>query len=136
MPAPQFNQVDPSHVIADLNGRIRALENKYNILTERLLVINQNMIEEYKKIITGMRDLSTETKKARLGTQTTQDVVKDIVKEMSIFAKKDQIKVLEKYMDMINVIQLVTDEQLETRLERFKSEIKNKNTKEVQFMLG
>ena len=123
MPAPQFNQVDPSHVIADLNGRIRALENKYNILTERLLVINQNMIEEYKKIITGMRDLSTETKKARLGTQTTQDVVKDIVKEMSIFAKKDQIKVLEKYMDMINVIQLVTDEQLETRLERFKSEI-------------
>ncbi|MBT4576709.1 hypothetical protein HOM13_03530 [Candidatus Woesearchaeota archaeon] len=132
MPAPQFNQVDPSHVIADLNGRIRALENKYNILTERLLVINQNMIEEYKKIITGMRDLSTETKKARLGTQTTQDVVKDIVKEMSIFAKKDQIKVLEKYMDMINVIQLVTDEQLETRLERFKSEIKNKNTKEVK----
>lgn len=125
MPAPQFNQVDPSHVIADLNGRIRALENKYNILTERLLVINQNMIEEYKKIISGMRDLSTETKKARLGTQTTQDVVKDIVKEMSIFAKKDQIKVLEKYMDMINVIQLVTDEQLETRLERFKSEIKN-----------
>ena len=132
MPAPQFNQVDPSHVIADLNGRIRALENKYNILTERLLVINQNMIEEYKKIITGMRDLSTETKKARLGTQTTQDVVKDIVKEMSIFAKKDQIKVLEKYMDMINVIQLVTDEQLETRLERFKSEIKNKTTKEVK----
>ena len=132
MPAPQFNQVDPSHVIADLNGRIRALEDKYNILTERLLVINQNMIEEYKKIITGMRDLSTETKKARLGTQTTQDVVKDIVKEMSIFAKKDQIKVLEKYMDMINVIQLVTDEQLETRLERFKSEIKNKNTKEVK----
>jgi hypothetical protein len=132
VPAPQFNQVDPSHVIADLNGRIRALENKYNILTERLLVINQNMIEEYKKIITGMRDLSTETKKARLGTQTTQDVVKDIVKEMSIFAKKDQIKVLEKYMDMINVIQLVTDEQLETRLERFKSEIKNKNTKEVK----
>ena len=51
---------------------------------------------------------------------------------MSIFAKKDQIKVLEKYMDMINVIQLVTDEQLETRLERFKSEIKNKNTKEVK----
>lgn len=125
MPAPQFNQVDPSHVIADLNGRIRALENKYNILTERLLVINQNMIEEYKKLIKEMRSISTETKQARIGTQSTQDVVKDIVKEMSIFAKKDQIKVLEKYMDMINVIQLVTDEQLETRLERFKSEIKN-----------
>ncbi len=124
MPAPQFNQIDPSHIMADLNGRIRALENKYNILTERLLVINQNMIEEYKKLIKEMRDISVETKKARLSTQTTQEVVRDIVKEMSIFAKKDQIKVLEKYIDMINVIQLVTDEQLETRLERFKSEIK------------
>jgi hypothetical protein len=123
VPAPQFNQTDPSHIIADLNGRIRALENKYNILTERLLVINQNMIEEYKKLMGGLRDISLETKKARLGTQNTQEVVKDLVKEMSIFAKKDQIKVLEKYMDMLNIIELVTDEQLEKRLERFKSEI-------------
>ena len=123
MPAPQFNQPEPGHIIADLNGRIRALENKYNILTERLLVINQNMIEEYKKLMSGLREMSLETKKARLGTQNTQDVVKDLVKEMSIFAKKDQIKVLEKYMDMLNVIELVTDEQLEKRLERFKSEI-------------
>ena len=81
------------------------------------------MIEEYKKLMGGLRDISLETKKARLGTQNTQEVVKDLVKEMSIFAKKDQIKVLEKYMDMLNIIELVTDEQLEKRLERFKSEI-------------
>ncbi len=81
------------------------------------------MIEEYKKLMKEIRDISLETKKARLGTQNTQDVVRDLVKEMSIFAKKDQIKVLEKYMDMLNVIELVTDEQLEKRLERFKSEI-------------
>ena len=116
----EYNQTDPAHIIADLNGRIRSLENKYNVLTERLLVINQNMIQEYKKLMSEIRTVTQDTKRTRIGMLSTQEVVKDMVKEMNIFAKKDQIKVLEKYMDLLNILKLVTDEQLEKRLEKFK----------------
>ena len=123
MPPQDYNQTDPAYIIADLNARIRSLENKYNVLTERLLVINQNMIQEYKKLMKELRDTTQDTKKTRMGMLSTQEVVKDVVKEMNIFAKKDEIKVLEKYMDLLNILQLVTDEQLEKRLEKFKIEL-------------
>ncbi len=122
MPSQDYNQTDPAYIIADLNARIRSLENKYNVLTERLLVINQNMIQEYKKLMKELRDTTQDTKKTRMGMLSTQEVVKDVVKEMNIFAKKDEIKVLEKYMDLLNILQLVTDEQLEKRLENYKIE--------------
>tara|TARA_Y100000310_G_scaffold341467_1_gene440665 strand:+ start:1559 stop:1936 length:378 start_codon:yes stop_codon:yes gene_type:complete len=124
VPSQDYNQTDPAYIIADLNARIRSLENKYNVLTERLLVINQNMIQEYKKLMKELRDTTQDTKKTRMGMLSTQEVVKDMVKEMNIFAKKDEIKVLEKYMDLLNILQLVTDEQLEKRLEKFKIELR------------
>jgi hypothetical protein len=124
VPSQDYNQTDPAYIIADLNARIRSLENKYNVLTERLLVINQNMIQEYKKLMKELRDTTQDTKKTRMGMLSTQEVVKDVVKEMNIFAKKDEIKVLEKYMDLLNILQLVTDEQLEKRLEKFKIELR------------
>ena len=45
-------QTDLSYVLADLSSRVRILESKYNLIGERLLVVNKNMIEEYKKTLT------------------------------------------------------------------------------------
>ena len=125
----QQTSMDAVSIIADLNGRVRSLENKYNTLTERLLVVNQNMIEEYKKIMRGMRDLEQEIKKSKIGRMNTEEILRDIVKEMEIFAKKDQIKVLEKYVDQINIMNFVTDDQLDNQLEKLKLELKETKSK-------
>ena len=37
--------------LVDMNARVRDLEGRYNLLRDRVLVINQNMIEEYKKTV-------------------------------------------------------------------------------------
>ncbi len=126
MPEQEISAMDPAFVIADLNARVRALENKYNTLTERLLVVNQNMIEYSKKVMKDVKELSQESKKMKMDLMNTQEAVKDTVKEMSIFAKKDQLKVLERYMNMINILKLVTDEQLDVKLELFKKELKSR----------
>jgi len=132
MSEPEFSHTDPSYVIADLNARVRAIENKYNLLTERLLIVNQNMISEYKKLMAELREIKDDSKNAKLSALNTQDVLKDVVKEMSIFAKKDELMVLEKYLDAINILKLVTDDELDSRLERFKLDAnKPKIKKEV-----
>ena len=38
----------PGNPIMEVVSRIRSLEGKYNLLGERALIINQNMIEQYK----------------------------------------------------------------------------------------
>jgi len=126
MPNQEVSAMDPAYVIADLNARVRSLENKYNTITERLLVVNQNMIEHSKRVIREIKDTSQDTKKLKLDIANTQDTIRNIVKEMSIFAKKDQLKVMEKYMNMINILKLVTDEQLDNKLQSFKKELKSR----------
>ncbi len=102
-----------TQVIVELNNRIRTLENKYNLLGERLLVVNQNMIEEYKRLLREMKIINDDTREIRQEVFLTQDAMRNIVKEMELFAKKEQVKVLEKYLDLINPMRFVTEEEVE-----------------------
>ena len=70
--------------------RVRILESKYNIMRERLLLINQNMIDEYKKLNEDIK------------------IIEDELKEL----KKDSLKVLEKYINMWNPLNFVTEEDV------------------------
>lgn len=101
-----------TQVVIDLNNRIRTLENKYNLLGERLLVVNQNMIEEYKRLLQELKSVNEEMREMRQEVFVTQDTVRNMIKEMEFFAKKEQIKVLEKYIDLLNPMRFVTEEEV------------------------
>ncbi len=103
---------DLTYVLADMNNRVRTLESKYNLFGERVLIINQNMIEEYKKILKEIKAINTDLQKMKLEITEMKSVVKNIVVEMDLFAKKDQVKVLEKYLDLWSPMNFVTEEQL------------------------
>ncbi len=115
----QITETDPAYILADLNSRIRILENKQNTLTERLLIVNQNMIEEYKKLIKELKILSQDMTQSKGDIDHVHEVIKNIVKDMSVFAKKEEIKILEKYMNMWDIFNFVTDDQLNERLKDY-----------------
>ena len=110
-------QQEALFTISDLNARVRALENRYNLLAERLLVVNQNMIEEYKKLIKEIRLINSELKELRNESLSTKEATKNIIREMETFAKKDEVKVLERYIEMWSPFNFVTDEELQKLLE-------------------
>lgn len=113
-----------TQVIVDLNNRIRTLENKYNLLGERLLVVNQNMIEEYKRLLREMKIINEDLREMRQETMLTQDAMRNMVKEMELFAKKEQVRVLEKYIDLINPMRFVTTEEVESLIIKQSSGVK------------
>lgn len=102
-----------TQVIVDLNNRIRTLEGKYTLLGERLLMVNQNMIEEYKRLLSELKLVHEDTREVRQELLITQDAIRNIVKEMERFAKKEQVKVLEKYIDLLNPMRFATTEEVE-----------------------
>ena len=101
-------ETDITFVISDINNRVRTLENRYNLFGERLLVVNQNKIEEYKKLTKEMRLINDDLKEMKQDMFKVRDVITNVVKEMEGFAKRDQIKVLEKYIDFWSPLNLVT----------------------------
>ena len=51
----QTFQQDPFSALGNVNTRIRILEGRYNLTRERMMVINQNMIDHYKSLQGDMK---------------------------------------------------------------------------------
>lgn len=103
---------DISNFASDTSARIRLLEGKYNLLGERLLIINKNMIEEYKKIINHVKLMDSEIREMKKKIADIDEAVKGLPKEMGFFARKSDVKVLEKYINMWSPLNFVTREEV------------------------
>ena len=104
---------DLTYFISDLNSRVRTLENKYELLAERLLISNQNMIESYKRLSSEFTKINQELQNLKTTVITFKETIKKILEEMSEFSTKQEIKVLEKYINMWNPLNFVTTEEIE-----------------------
>ena len=92
--------------------RIKILESRYNLMRERLLVINQNMIDEYKKINNDTIVMEKELKEIRTDIFEIKEALQKIIHELNYFAKKEQVQVLEKYINMWNPLNFVTEKEV------------------------
>lgn len=106
-------ETDLSTILSDLNSRVRILESKYNTFGERLLVVNQNMIEEYKKLMSETKAIESELRELQREIMHMKESTRDLVKEMQFFAKKDSVKVLEKYINIWDPLKYVTEKEVE-----------------------
>lgn len=106
-------ETDLSTILSDLNARVRILESKYGTFGERLLVVNQNMIEEYKKMMSEMKAVESDLRELQKELFHIKESVRDLVKEMQFFAKKDTVKVLEKYINIWDPLKYVTEKEVE-----------------------
>lgn len=101
-----------SPVMGEIVARLRTLEGKYSILGERLLIINKTMIEEYKKIIKQIKDIDEDLKECKKDISLLKEITKDFNKELQTFAKKENIKILEKYINLWNPMNFITEEDV------------------------
>lgn len=118
-----LQQLDATNIVAEFTSRLRTLENKYSLLTERVLMVNQNLLASFKAVASEQRALDQELKKLNLQQQEIMETIQNLMKEFSSVARKDQLQVLEKYIDLWKPFQFVTEEQLQQALSRA---VKNK----------
>lgn len=111
--------------INELGSRIRILENKYTLARDRVFLINQNMVDSHKKLLTEIKSLESDLKEIKGDIFTIKETLRHIIKEFDSFAKKEDLKVLEKYINMWNPLNFVTEQQV---LELIKKRVK-KNVK-------
>lgn len=115
-------QTDVESELIDLVNRMRSLESRYELLAEKLLVVNQNMINEYKKVAQEIRAVKTEMSILREGLGELKNILKHLTEEAGMFARKEELKALEKYINMWSPLKFVT----ESDVKRIVSEIKVK----------
>lgn len=123
-------QAEDSQDALELVNRMRAIESKQSQFNERLLVVNQNMIESYKDLATNIKNVRTELEEAKKDMQNIKKVLKHLSEEAANFARKDNLTVLEKYINLWNPLNFVTRKELE-ELTRKKEQHIEPNKKQV-----
>ncbi len=104
-------------VLIELTNRIRVIESKNSLLGERMLVMNQNMIEEYKKIIREVKSLEGEISDLKSDLNNIKNIMKHLTEEANNFARKDSLKILEKYINLWNPLTFVTTSEVRKLVE-------------------
>ncbi|MDP4012685.1 MAG: hypothetical protein Q8R00_03725 [Candidatus Nanoarchaeia archaeon] len=113
---------DVSSVLSDVVSRLRILESRYELFGERLLVVNRNMIQEYKKMSIDLQDLKEDIKKLKVENFKVKETIRQMFNELQYFAKKDEIKALEKYIKIWDPMKFCTEEDVKLIIKRTRDE--------------
>ncbi len=99
----------PEAVLFDITSRTRDLEGKYNLLRDRVLIINTNMVDEYKKLTMEMKLMNGEIKNVKEELFKIKESMRHLLKEFDLFARKEDVAYLEKYINLWNPLKFVTE---------------------------
>jgi F0F1-type ATP synthase alpha subunit len=112
----------------DPTERIRILESKYTYLRDRVVLINENLISEYKELSQEIKVVDSELKDLKKDIFEMKEALRHILTEMKYFARKEHFQVLEKYINMWNPFNFVTEEEV-LRLIKENRGVKNRKSK-------
>jgi len=109
----QFNQMG-----SDVMTRARILESKFGNLREKTLIVNQNMIQSYKNLSTEIKLLNEDIRELKTDMFELKENMQKIVQELRFFVGKNEFKVLEKYINMWNPLNFVTQKEVEELIKK------------------
>jgi len=110
-PAPDFSEVK-----GDLNSmerRLRVLEEGVTNIRKSLQVAEHSMLTKNKNLLTEIRTLTSETVDIRKEISEIKEKILLVVKDLESSARINDVKVLEKYINLWNPVKFVTQEQVE-----------------------
>ena len=93
-------------------GRLRINESKLTTLRERLLVTDSNMIGEYKRISDEIKNINEDVRDLKNAIMSLKETMQDIIKGAENFASSQDVKVLEKYINVWNPLNFVTEKEV------------------------
>jgi uncharacterized protein (DUF342 family) len=114
---------------SELNERTRLLEERNKQLMQKLQVIDETAIKKINDLRNKLTNLEGQITELRKDFEETKDILRRVVKELSQSAKISDVKVLEKYINMVDITRLVTKEDVFRYVEEYLEEHKKKKRK-------
>ena len=115
----QEQMYSSEEMLFDLTNRVRSLEGKYNLLRDRFLIINNNMIEEYKRMMAEIKATNEDIRGLRDDMFKRKESIRHLIKETELFARKDDVVFLEKYINLWNPMKFVTESDVINLIEDY-----------------
>jgi hypothetical protein len=104
---------DYSSEFIQISRRVKLLEESLSNLRKKLLVNEQNDLNRYKKLLSEDKASSSEINELKKEIENMKRVVKEFVGELKSSARKEDVEVLKRYIEMWNPVNFVTEGNVE-----------------------
>ena len=94
-------------------NRLRVLEERYTNLQSEIRVIEDNMVRRNRNVTTEIKALTLDINELRKEINEIKDKVIVLVKELQRFAKREDVQVMQKYIEMWEPLNFVTHKEVE-----------------------
>lgn len=101
--------------VGELNNvsrRLRVIEERYSSLRKKTQVTDQNMLESNKKMMTEIKASQGQLDDFRKELDDMKEKFKIMINEIKECAKRDEVQVLSKYINMWEPINFVTRNEM------------------------
>ena len=121
-----------SNEINSLSRRLRLLEESSANLRRFFQVTEENTIARNKHYSAEIKTINSDVSEIRKEMQEIREKLLLVIKELQSVARKDEVKVLEKYINLWNPVKFVSQNEIESIineiLDRREEEKKNKGS--------
>lgn len=113
-PGPSIDNINAlSSELSLVGRRVRVLEERYTNLRRKSQVTEQNMLTTNKKLITDIKTLTAEMNEIKKYIEGIRGTLRQVIEELKKMAKKEEVKILEKYVNLWEPIKFVTRNEVE-----------------------
>ncbi len=125
---PSLPEMAPSsEQLNTIMARVRVSEERYGELRKKLLLVEQNMLGNHKKAMSEIKSLQSEINEVKRTMLAVEDRIITVIKEIRLTARKEDVDVLKRYLELWDPVKFITSEQVEKiideKLGRHKHEI-------------
>lgn len=102
-----------SDQINNLSRRLRMIEERFTNIRNKMEVDEKNMISIHKKVNSEFKTFNSDFTEIRSDIKDIRQEMSMIIKELQLTARKEDVKVLEKYIEIWQPLNFVTKNQVE-----------------------
>ena len=85
---------------SDINFRIRDVEEKQNLIKDRILLIGNSLIDERNKNFSNIQDLKKHVSSLKEDVSKIKDFLQKISEQMDNLARKEELMILQRQFDL------------------------------------
>ncbi len=111
--APPVETGEMQEKINVLAARLRIAEERDSEMRKKLLVVEQNMLSNNKKAMTEIKSVQTEINEVKRTIQAVEDKIITIIKELRLMARKEDIDIMKRYLELWDPVKFITAERVE-----------------------
>lgn len=109
-PQPDLSAQDE---LINISRRLRTLEERYTNLDKKVELNEKNMIDWHKSTVTELRTTLSDITEIKKEINELKEKVRALVRTLRGLAKKEDVKVMKKYLELWEPVHFVTQEQVE-----------------------